>query len=158
MFFPFFIFVKNKKYTHMRSFHLKAVFIFFLSISMLSCAQEKKGNSDDQPTATQKNVISLISPAELNKANDNIQLIDIRTPQEFAEGHIENAKNINYYDVDFFKEMNKLDKSKPIYIYCRSGGRSGKAASRMRTQGFKKIYDLQGGIINWNKNNLKVVK
>ena len=54
-------------------------------------------------------------------------------------------------------QMSKFDKNKEIYVYCRSGKRSGKAAAKLKEQGFTKIYDLQGGILNWEKNNLKII-
>lgn len=52
------------------------------------------------------------------------------------------------------QQMEKLDKEKPVYIYCRSGGRSGKAAKQLADEGFTEIYDLDGGILEWNKKNL----
>ena len=80
-----------------------------------------------------------------------IQLIDVRTPEEFAEGHIENAININFHDTDFIVQFLKLEKNEPIYLYCRSGNRSAKAAKKLEKAGFKKIYDLDGGYLHWQK-------
>ncbi|MCK5678915.1 MAG: rhodanese-like domain-containing protein [Flavobacteriaceae bacterium] len=132
----------------MKIFNLKIAVILFLSFSLLGCAQ-----------TTKTDIVRQINPVELNeKLGDNIQLIDCRTPKEFAEGHLKGAKIINYYDSDFLNEMSKLDKDKVLYIYCRSGNRSGKAAKKLETMGFTKIYDLKGGIISWKKNNLEIVK
>lgn len=82
--------------------------------------------------------------------NKNVQLIDVRTPEEYAEGHLENAININFNSNNFAKQVEKLDKNKPVYIYCRSGGRSGSAGVILEKMGFKEIYDLKGGILYWS--------
>lgn len=136
--------------------------IVILSFTFISCAQntakkEVKDNGNNYATQD-KQVVELISPKDLNAKSGDIQLIDIRTPGEFTEGYIEGAINVNFYDKDFNAQMAKLNKDKELYIYCRSGNRSGKAAKRLKDQGFTKIYDLQGGILNWNRNKLKVVK
>lgn len=134
----------------MKRVNFKIVLLLIVSISLTSCAQ---GSS-----AKKSNVVSLITPQELNEKLGNIQLIDVRTPQEFAEGHIDNAKMIDYMQSDFMNKMSKLDTSKVLYIYCRSGNRSGKAARKLEAMGFPKIYDLKGGILNWNQSKMKVIK
>lgn len=78
-----------------------------------------------------------------------VQLIDVRTPDEFDAGHIKYAKNIDFFSAKFAEDFNKLDKQKPIYIYCRSGSRSKKSAMKLSEMGFKEIYDLKGGILNY---------
>ncbi len=80
----------------------------------------------------------------------NVQLIDVRTPNEYKNSHISNAKNINIFDNDFILQTSILDKSKPVYVYCRSGGRSMKAANKLKDAGFK-VYNLNGGIKGWQK-------
>lgn len=72
-------------------------------------------------------------------------LLDVRTPQEFNKGHVEGARNIDYFSKSFKSELDKLDKSIPVYVYCRSGGRSAKAMQIMKEMGFVTIYNLQGG-------------
>jgi len=136
--------------------------LVILSFTFISCAQntakkEVKDNGNNYATQ-EKQVVELISPKDLNATLGDIQLIDVRTPGEYAEGYIEGAININFFDSDFNAQMAKWNKDKELYIYCRSGKRSGKAAKRLSDQGFTKIYDLQGGILNWNRNKLKVVK
>lgn len=79
------------------------------------------------------------------------QLIDVRTPQEFEKYRIKSAKNINIKDSSFVQEINKLDKKKPILIYCLSGGRSKSAMDIVQKAGFKEIYELDGGINVWSK-------
>jgi rhodanese-related sulfurtransferase len=95
---------------------------------------------------------------KLIKTDKTVQLVDVRTPQEVANGHIEKAVNINIADADFQAKMSQLDKSKPIAVYCGVGGRSGKAAAMLTTLGFTKIYDLQGGMTAWKGQEKAVVK
>ena len=85
--------------------------------------------------------------------NKDVQLIDVRTPEEFKQGHIINAKNIDFFSQNFDVQFENLDKSKPVYIYCRSGNRSGKDAIKLAKKGFVKILDLEGGYLNYSKNN-----
>ncbi|UNY97720.1 rhodanese-like domain-containing protein [Zhouia spongiae] len=80
----------------------------------------------------------------------NVQLIDVRTENEFSSGHIENAVNKNIFNSVLFENyINTLDKDQPVFLYCQSGMRSKKAARKMRSKGFKEVYDLQGGYGNW---------
>jgi len=144
----------------MKSFTTRIALLLILSFIFLNCAQEKKSESNSNTVAVsqEQEVISLITPKELNGKNTEIQLVDVRTPEEYSEGHIKNATNINIFDDDFADQMSKLDKSKDIYVYCRSGKRSGKASKQLEEMGFTKVYDLQGGFLNWQKNNLEVEK
>lgn len=82
--------------------------------------------------------------------NADVTLLDVRTPEEYTSQHIDNAKNINFNDVSFESKINQLDKNKPVYVYCLSGGRSAKAMQKMSELGFKEVYNLQGGIMKWN--------
>src|SRR5690606_13534983 len=75
------------------------------------------------------------------------QIIDVRTPEEFQSGHIATARNINIYDPDFKDQLKKLNKEDPIFVYCKVGGRSAKAAKILQELGFVSVYDLQGGIM-----------
>ena len=144
------------------NFNNMKLLLVILSFTFFSCAQntakkEVKDNGNKYAIQDQQ-VVELISPKDLNAKLGDIQLIDIRTPGEYTGGYIEGAININFFDSDFNDQMAKLNKDKELYIYCRSGNRSGKAAKRLKDQGFTKIYDLQGGILNWNRNKLKVIK
>ncbi|QAA82731.1 rhodanese-like domain-containing protein [Aequorivita sp. H23M31] len=96
--------------------------------------------------------IKVISPQEVKEAvydDAPHQLVDVRTLEEFKEGHLKNAQNICVTDDDFAKQIEKLDKDEPIYVYCRSGKRSAKAAQILKDKGFKEIYDMDGGYLNW---------
>jgi len=85
-------------------------------------------------------------------AQKNVRVIDVRTPEEYQAGHIDNAENIDYYDQENFKKaFMEFDKDDPIYIYCRSGGRSQKAGEILKQLGFTNLYDLEGGYLNWIK-------
>ena len=81
------------------------------------------------------------------------QIIDVRTADEFAEGHIQKAVNFDVNSDDFITKIATLDKEKPVMVYCRSGGRSAKAAGILKDNGFKQVYDLDGGIMDWNGAN-----
>lgn len=97
--------------------------------------------------------IKTISSTELqSKVGQQIQLIDVRTPEEFLENSIEGAQNIDISSKDFEQKVAQLDQNKPIYVYCRKGSRSRKAAQKLEDLGFTEIYDLKGGILEWNKN------
>jgi rhodanese-related sulfurtransferase len=85
------------------------------------------------------------------KIGRNIQLVDVRTAKEFKEGHIGNAINIEYDAPDFAQRIQQLNKNKRVYLYCRTGKRSAKAAQKMDSLGFRKLYVLPTGIAGWNK-------
>ena len=88
--------------------------------------------------------------------NTNVQLFDVRTPDEYIMGHIEGAINVDFKNDEVFDSFfNDLNKSDTIYLYCRSGNRSKKSADKLISLGFQKIYDLDGGFIEWNLNELK---
>ena len=76
-------------------------------------------------------------------------ILDVRTPKEYAEGHVNGSVNINYFDKDFKDQVGKLESTKPVYVYCHSGGRSSKAMNIMKSQGFTTIYNLTGGYAAW---------
>lgn len=78
-------------------------------------------------------------------------LLDVRTPGEVNKGAIEGSKNIDFFDDDFEAKVNQLDKTKPVYIYCAVGGRSGEAMDLMKKKGFVELYNLAGGYSAWKK-------
>lgn len=104
--------------------------------------------------------IEMVSPVQVYEAvygEDSLQLVDVRTPEEYAVSHLKNAQNICVTDDDFRDKVVSLDKYKPVYVYCRSGGRSAKAAKILKEMGFTKVYDLQGGITNWEASDLETI-
>lgn len=85
------------------------------------------------------------------EADDNSVILDVRTPEEYEEKHIPNSKLINVQESQaFVDEIQKLDKSKSYYVYCRSGGRSAMAANIMEQMGFSDVANLEGGITDWH--------
>lgn len=88
---------------------------------------------------------------------EEVQLLDVRTPLEFAEVHIEGAVNVDIYDSEFVQNVEKsMDKGKKLYIYCRSGARSQQAASILAREGYD-LVNLDGGIIAWNASGKPLV-
>jgi len=96
--------------------------------------------------------IEILEVDDYKKAvnNNKVQLVDVRTPREFRGGHIARAINIDYFQEAAFKEaFEKMDKTQAVYLYCRTGNRSLKAARKLISMGFDKVYDLKGGILRW---------
>ncbi|WP_293893478.1 thioredoxin domain-containing protein [Flavobacterium sp.] len=87
--------------------------------------------------------------SEKLKTNENPQLLDVRTPEEYSTEHIGDAKNVNWNADDFVAKTVTYDKSKPVFVYCKVGGRSAQAADKLAELGFKEIYNLDGGIMKW---------
>jgi thioredoxin len=122
-----------------------SLLVLFISFAFSSCnGQQSKNIETITPEAFAKTI------NETPKA----QILDVRTPEEFDSEHIEKATNINWYADDFVSKTEKLDKSKPVFVYCKSGGRSAKAASKLEELGFKKIYNLDGGFLKWDSVGL----
>lgn len=85
--------------------------------------------------------------------DDNAFILDVRTSDEVEEGYIPGSTNIDIYlGQEFLEELEKLDKSKNYYVYCRSGNRSGQACAIMNNAGFKNAYNLEGGFMKWEGN------
>jgi thioredoxin len=121
---------------------------FFFLAAITSC---------ESNNAQTSNTTSLISPKEfqeLLESQQNIQLIDVRTKEEFAEGHLSNAINIDYNGSDFATKIQLLDKQKTTLVYCLSGGRSNGAMKWMAEHGFQKVVNLKGGTLAWKANGL----
>ena len=118
--------------------------------------------SETQKSETQK--IENITPKdaykliEKHKDNENFIILDVRTPGEFKQGYIKNAKNIDYYSETFRDELNKLDKDKTYLIYCRSGNRSGRTLRVMQELDYSTVYNITGGILQWYAEGLPITK
>lgn len=117
------------------------LFFLFISFAISSCnGQPSKNIESVSPEIFAKKI------SETPKA----QILDVRTPEEFASEHIDNAENVNWLGDDFAAGAAKYDKSKPVFVYCKSGARSAKAAEKLQELGFKTIYQLDGGLLKWN--------
>ena len=100
-----------------------------------------------QTSAT--NVLDCKAFSEKIKATPSVQLVDVRTPGECANGMIDGAKNINWNGADFEAQVLALDKQKLVLVYCAKGGRSHAAQAKLLSMGFKDVYDLKGGYSAW---------
>jgi len=125
----------------------KLLFLFWVMLG-ISCNQQHAG--------AQSSLAPNEFEAKMQGSTDG-QILDVRTPEEFKEGHLKGAVNINFYDDDFAQQAAKLDKNKPVFVYCAMGGRSASAAGQMAKSGFTSIFDLKGGITAWKKAGKPVV-
>jgi len=126
----------------------KVLTILSVAIMVLatSCKDESQGE------------IKLVTPEEMQTLLEqkDVQLVDVRTPKELEDGFIDNAQNIDFNSPTFDEDILKLDKSKPVVLYCKSGGRSAKCAEKLKAAGFIKIFDLDGGITKWKFKGFKI--
>jgi rhodanese-related sulfurtransferase len=149
-----------------------------LAVSALlsSCAARKTASNTDATTdtgmvsattesgtapAARVNAVGKIQTVNTKQFNqllllDEVQVVDVRTPEEYAGGHIENAVNIDVNSDSFASEVSKLDKEKPVLVYCRSGKRSLTAAEKLREMGFTRIVNLEGGMLGWEEAKMPV--
>ncbi len=117
------------------------------------------GADDAEPVAEAASTsagrpVELISAAEAAELSDDpaITVIDVRTPEEYAEGHLDGATLIDFYTATFADQIGELDRDGAYLVYCRSGNRSGQAVELMEQLGFEQVYDLNGGIQAWGAN------
>lgn len=121
------------------------IILIVCSFIIISCnGQSRKESKSIEPRVFSEKI----------KATQNAQIIDVRTPKEFDEQHLDNAINISWNSNDFDSRVAQYDKSKPIFVYCLSGGRSAKAAIKLAELGFTEVYEMDGGILKWNAAGL----
>ncbi len=128
---------------------MKNILIFSLSSLLLvfnSC-------TSGQTQGIKSNLTAIEFDAKI-KELPSAPIVDVRSPEEYGKGHLQNARNINWNGDDFNYQITKLDKSKPVFVYCLSGARSAAAAKQMRSDGFQMVYELIGGIMKWRNANL----
>lgn len=118
-----------------------------LCMSLYSCHSQQNAG-----------LLSAISFSDKIQASSEKYIIDVRTPEEYSGGHVEEALLINIHDASFEDKISAVDKEKPCFVYCLSGGRSAKAAQYMREAGFKEVYELEGGILSWRNKGLPLTK
>ncbi|MBE7442745.1 MAG: rhodanese-like domain-containing protein [Flavobacteriales bacterium] len=131
----------------------KIVFIITILFSVLLSACGVGQNNNPNSI-----IVDVDAPAFKELINQPGTILDVRTPNEWADGTIAGAEKINFYDDNFAQQIEKLDKTTPVYLYCRSGGRSANAADILKEKGFTKVYNLDGGITSWQNNGFEVVK
>lgn len=144
---------QTNKLEKMKKLKFNLIILFLLGAIQFSTAQFVSDLHKVEPTL--RNARAKIFSQLINKEKQP-QIIDIRTPGEYASGHIKGARLINYYDPNFSKYVEKanLNKLRPIYIYCRSGNRSGNSIPIFKKLGFKHIINLTYGINEWKKLRL----
>ena len=149
------------KLTKERVINLSFVILVLLGVIILSLVAIK---NFEPANASQDRVLKNITAREAfkliegNKNNPDFIILDVRTPEEFSRGHLENAININYYSNNFQKDLAKLDKTKTYLIYCLSGNRSGKSLNSMKHLGFIRVYNVSGGIRQWEKEGYPITQ
>lgn len=119
---------------------LYLIAICTISFSLISCSQTSKAET--------KLVTASEFKSQIEKTKNSV-IIDVRTPEEYATGHISGAINIDLFNDEFENNIKALDKSKTVFVYCKVGGRSADAAAKLAKESFKNVYDLKGGIMAW---------
>lgn len=132
---------------------MRCGFLYFLGLTLISlCLLFPVRAQDNSFLLTPEQFAAALATA------GNHVIVDVRTPDEFKDGHIDKAVNYDWNGDHFFDQAAGLSKKGPIYVYCFSGGRSGEAAAALREKGFKKVFELQGGIRKWRAAGLPEVK
>jgi thioredoxin 1 len=125
-------------------------FISFFLLLIISCCQNA--------VSQRENVLSVKDFEQRLKTTPDAQIIDVRTSEEFEEGHLKNALSLDILSDDLKNRSKYLDKEKPLFVYCYTGGRSARACDIFRKEGFKIVYDMQGGYSKWSDANMPVEK
>lgn len=126
--------------------------LFFLTTTLLSCAQKQTKQQDNQAPPLTMDAKTFSQEI----ARPGAQILDVRTAGEYQSGHIVNALQANWLDAKEFKNRTQhLDKTKTIYIYCQSGGRSASAQEALMQSGFQ-VVNLEGGMSNWKMQQMPV--
>ncbi|MEP0366519.1 MAG: rhodanese-like domain-containing protein [Cyclobacteriaceae bacterium] len=124
--------------------------IVLVAVWLAGCGQtsQSQGQSEIVTINTAEEVMGVLST--------DLQLIDVRTPQEYDAGHIKNATLINIQDPEFESKMNQLNKEKPVMVYCAVGGRSSRAVALIKDMGFSKVYNYKGGMKDWAASGMEM--
>jgi len=123
-----------------------------------SDAGTESSNSSADAEAAGIRLVSATEGASLQAdPPDDLVILDVRTPEEFAEAHLDGAVMIDFYEADFADRLGELDPEVPYLLYCRSGNRSGQTTAIMRDLGFTDVAGVDGGIVAWSGAGLQVV-
>lgn len=141
------------KSTYMRNMFFFCCLMFLLA----SCVSKENKESNGSPEPGITKLEPQAFKSQLSATSDAI-ILDVRTPEEVAEGFIKGAINIDYTDSSFAEKIRSLDKSKTYFVYCKSGKRTAGAVDQMEQSGFKNIYTLDGGYTSWVESGLETVK
>ncbi|MFK8038193.1 MAG: rhodanese-like domain-containing protein [Crocinitomicaceae bacterium] len=130
--------------------HLLISFIFVIFISCQTNNSENSSKKHEAELPLQPIAKDVTAEVFKDLLETNIgTLIDVRTPEEFKNGSIGNAQNIDFLDSQFVNNIDLLDRSKPVYVFCQAGGRSGRAMKTLKENGFTEVYNLIGGYGQW---------
>jgi rhodanese-related sulfurtransferase len=134
-------------------------FVAVLALACTALAAEPPATAPSAPSTPPANAPK-VAPAEFEKlaGEKGSVVLDVRTPKEFAEGHIAGAVNIDYKAKDFPQKVAELDKGKTYLVYCALGGRSTGACDKLTKMDFPHLYNLDGGITRWQREGKKVEK
>ncbi len=145
-----------------KNFMMLVLLVSLVIVTMLTSGCLTSDSTNIMPiTPSQK--IENITPTEAftliqdNEDNPNFVILDVRTPEEFSSGHIENSINLDFFSETFRENLDELDKNKTYLIYCKSGGRSGSALNIMTELNFMEVYNMLGGIISWEEEGLPTI-
>ena len=130
---------------------MKSIFLSVVLLTFFSCA-----NHSQQPQGVQ--LVSAQAFSEALKTTPNATIIDVRTPEEYQMGHLQDAVNFNVLAPEFQSQVSKLDKTQPVFVYCKVGGRSADAVAKMKGLGFTTIYDMKGGYMAWASAGMETTK
>lgn len=135
-----------------------------LAITAAACGADDSTSSDATSETSETagaGSFELVSATDADAIRqsppEDLVILDVRTPDEFAAGHIEGAIMLDFYDADFAGQLAELDPDVPYLVYCRSGNRSGQTADLMAELGFTDVTDVDGGILSWAEAGLPVV-
>ena len=124
-------------------------FALLLIFGITSCGNSQ-GNDSSGEQENNNSIAKNIGVAEFQKKmTSDVIILDVRTPEEVAAGAIEGSIAMDLYNADFKQSLEKMDKSKPVLVYCAVGGRSGHVMNTMKKMGFNEVYNLSGGIRAW---------
>ncbi len=129
--------------------------VLAVALAVSSCSPDKTSTPTTESAASQATVVNL-NAKEFAEKSSSGTVIDVRTPGEVAQGKIEGAVVIDFYQPDFMDQVSKISKDQEIYIYCAVGARSEEAARMLVQQGYTKVYHLQGGIQAWYQNGFPI--
>lgn len=123
----------------------KVIALFAAALLLAGCSSSSSANNLS------------VTEFSTKAAEPGVITLDVRTPGEFAEGHIEGARLIDFQSGNFENEIAALDKNATYAVYCRSGNRSGQAVKVMQEAGFSNVFNMNGGVIDWSNAGLPLV-
>jgi len=136
---------------------MKNTYLLLSLFCILACQNPQSSSQNSTTSNTTESLtydkIDVDEFAQKLASISNAQLVDVRTPEEFQQGHIEGANNIDFRQSDFEKNIAQLNKDQAVLVYCKSGGRSGRSMKAFKNLGFVEVYDLNGGYNAWSAKN-----